>query len=276
MFRRGVCSSRRVAGWAVRAGLIMLLVGLAVIPGAQGQHLTAAASSTRTATAAPASCSTSWPTTAKGYEALWAKLDPAQWGAADLSVSVPLPDGRVVWLYGDTFSTGRFVHSTAIVQSGSCLHVSHAGAQLVPNDNARRIYWLQGGRAVAERADGTNLVLTARSVRILDPTDPWGFADGGFSREARAHVDDQGDVTFIGWGRKRHTAEPDPGPMVVFGAHHFGYSIQHHTWAQLEDGRTLTTVAQNYDDGKVRPASAYRPIWMATDGTRASVVEAYG
>ena len=44
---------------------------------------------------------------------------------------------------------------------------------------------------------------------------------------------------------------------------------------RLASGKVLTTLAQNYDDGKVRPASAYRPIWLETDGQQATVVEMY-
>ena len=69
-------------------------------------------------------------------------MSPEQWGAADVSISVQLLDGRALWLYGDTFSTKRFVHSTAIVQDRGCLHVANAGDQLLPNDDDTHIYWI--------------------------------------------------------------------------------------------------------------------------------------
>jgi hypothetical protein len=71
--------------------------------------------------AAPASCAKKAPTSAARYAALFAALPVKEWGAADGSISVKVA-ARSVWFYGDTFSTGRFLHSTAITQStaGAC------------------------------------------------------------------------------------------------------------------------------------------------------------
>lgn len=77
------------------------------------------------------------PATADGYAQMFDQLDPAQWQAADVGITVAMPDGRSVWLWGDTFSEGRFVHSSAIIQTGSLLTVSHQGAQLLPDDGER-------------------------------------------------------------------------------------------------------------------------------------------
>jgi hypothetical protein len=105
------------------------------------------------------------PTTAAGFADLFAGLDPAQWGGADVAASVPLPDGRSVWLFGDTLSTYRLVHSTAVVQTGGRLHVSRGGAQLLPDDDAHHIYWIVGGSV----HDAEHLVITARSRRRVQP-----------------------------------------------------------------------------------------------------------
>ena len=270
--------AHRVLRRAARLAAAALVAVAAYSIAAPGQASVAETRTTAPAITTTTTCRTgAWPTTAKVYANLWAKIPTSQWGAADVSVSVRMPDRRVVWLYGDTASTTRFVHSTAIVQNGSCLRVSHGGAQLIPNDDDRHIYWLQGGRPVSGSTypKGTNLALKARSVEITDPTNPWGFADGGFSRTACMHVDAAGNVTFLQWGAKDYSPAPYNGPGVTFEPHHFGYSIQFHPWARLASGKVLTTMAQNYDDGILRPFSAYKPIWMETAGTYDSVLAMY-
>lgn len=202
-------------------------------------------------------CTSPTPTTAQGYEALWGSLDESEWGGADVSISVPLPDGRVVWLYGDTLSSGRFVHSTAIVQDGGCLHVSNGGAQLLPDGDAGVVYWVEAARVT----DGGVLV-EAEEYRLGDGG-VWDFAYTGFTATALVTVDDLGDVAFQRWVSRERTPAADPGQMVVFGPGHFGYSVREHPWAVLASGETLTTMAQNFDDGKHRPPSAYRPLWFA-------------
>jgi hypothetical protein len=109
---------------------------------------------------------------------MFAALAITVWGAADGSISVKV-GATSVWLYGDTFSTGRFVLSTAIAQDHGCLHVSHGGAQLLPNDNATHIYWIKSAVAVSP----TRVDVRARTV-TLTGTRPWAFKNGGFDRAA--------------------------------------------------------------------------------------------
>ena len=263
--RQGIRASD-VVRKALRNHLGLLLVAL-VLTGCGGTAQ--AASSTHKAVAAvvastpvaPASavvrCVKPAPSTAAGYAALWSTVPVDQWGAADLSISVPLPDGRVVWLYGDTMSQGRFVHSTAITQDRGCLHVSHAGAQLLPNDDPHHIYWIQSATA-----DQRGLRIVARSVSLVG-TGAWDFRDGGYSRTAHAKVDAAGNVTFVGWvGGKTFSKAPNPGELYPLpGKCHFGYSRQEHPEAVLASGRTLVTMAQNWDCGPLRPFDDYRPLW---------------
>jgi hypothetical protein len=211
-----------------------------------------------TATKAAVTCTAPAPTSATGFTTMFAAVPPAQWGAADVSISVPLTGHRSVWLYGDTFSTGRFVHSTAIVQTGGCLHVSHAGAQLLPNDDATHIYWIQS--AVA-RTGG--LSITARAITLTPGGGVWGFADAGYQRTAYATVNAAGDVTFARWTSKTVTPAPNPGALYSLGdgnTHHFGYARHTHPEFKLTSGLTLTTTCQNWDDG-LHPVAQYRPIF---------------
>lgn len=193
------------------------------------------------------------PQTATGYKVAFSRLDHTQWGAADVGATVPLGtvsgQPRTVWLFGDTMSQrpGGFVHSTAILQTGGTLHVSNQGRQLLPNDDARHVYWIEGGKAIGPNA----IHITARSIHITDPNNPWGFADNGFTRTALATVDKSGNVNFVRWLNKKISPPPDPGPMYTFGdhnPHHFGYSRKVHPELKLAGGKMLVSTAQNWDD----------------------------
>jgi hypothetical protein len=210
---------------------------------------------TRLARPAPASCVKKAPPTAAGYAAMFAALPITVWGAADGSISVKV-GARSGWLYGDTFSTGRFAHSTAITQDHGCLHVSHGGAQLLPNDNATHIYWIESAVAVSP----TRVDVRARTI-TLTGTKAWAFKDGGFDRTAVTQLNAAGDLTFAYWGAKAATPVPDPGPMYLYGPHHFGYGRRTHPELKLAGGRMLVTTAQNWDDGVLHPTATYRPLF---------------
>jgi hypothetical protein len=205
--------------------------------------------------AAPVSCAKKAPTSAARYAALFAALPVKVWGAADVSISVKIA-ARTVWFYGDTFSTGRFLHSTAITEQGGCLHVSHGGAQLLPNDNPTHIYWIESAVAVSP----TRIDVRARTV-TLTGTKAWAFKDGGFDRIAVTRLNAAGDLTFVYWDTKVATPIPDPGPMYIYGPHHFGYGRHTHPELKLASGKMLVTTCQNWDDGVLHPPAAYRTLF---------------
>ncbi len=200
----------------------------------------------------PAYCGKRAPGTAAGYAAMFAALPVKAWGAADVAASIKMGT-RSVWLFGDTFSTGRFAHSTAVTQNRGCLHVSHGGAQLLPNDNRTHIYWIESAVAVS----ATRLDIRARTI-TLTGTGAWAFKDGGFSRVAVTRLNAAGDLTFSAWKPKFAAPVPDPGPMYVYGPHHFGYGQRTHPELKLTRGTMLVTTGQNWDDGVLRPPAAYR------------------
>jgi hypothetical protein len=85
------------------------------------------------------------------------------WAGADLTSVVPLPDGRNLWLFGDTFYTPvqpdgsrgasvAFGHNSAFVQSGGCMrHISGSGSGrswLAPPQTDGSAYWPMGGVVV--------------------------------------------------------------------------------------------------------------------------------
>lgn len=198
------------------------------------------------------------PTTAAGYARMFAALDPAEWGAADVAISVPLRDGRSVWLFGDTLSTHRFVHSTAVTQDGGRLSVSHHGAQLLPDDTPASIYWIES----ANRECGSQVLVRARNI-VLTGRRAWAFRDGGFSKIALVVVTRGGDVDFVRWTKTIYGPAADPGPMYRLDdrPHHFGYARHTHPEANLASGRTLVTTCQNWDDGLPHPLAHYQPIF---------------
>lgn len=225
----------------------------------------------------PVACASSAPTTATGYARMFARVPTAQWGAADLAITVPV-GGRSVWLFGDTFSggptgTGRFAHSTAIVQRGGCLHVSRGGAQLLPDGRVERrpsrahpshIYWIVSGRALTP----TSFEVTARSILIFGPS-AWDFRDGGVTRTGSVTLDGAGDLAFRGWSRSEHSPPPDAGPLINCDApspprpHHFCYARHTHPELRLAGNRMLVTIAQNWDDGTLHRYPDYRPLFRA-------------
>jgi len=66
-----------------------------------------------------------------------------QWLAADEALSTPLPDGRVLWLWGDTIqSGGGFVRNSAILHDRGCFSVVKRGAtEFIPNKPDGSWYW---------------------------------------------------------------------------------------------------------------------------------------
>lgn len=222
-------------------------------------------------------CPAPAPSTAAGYAALFAGINPAEWGAADTALTVEVGH-RSVWLFGDTFSSGaagkgRFVHSSAITQSGGCLHVSHAGAQLLPDErivasptkaHPSVIYWIEGGHVSGRN----NVDIAARAIEIVG-SGPWDFRDGGYTRHAAARIDAAGDLTFERWTATIAGPAPDPGPMLNCEApasprpHHFCYARHTHPELLLADGHPLVTMSQNWDDGTLHAFADYRPLFSA-------------
>lgn len=212
------------------------------------------------------------PATAKGYARMFARtVAKGEAGAADVSLSAPLADGRVVWLFGDTFSPRNgMVHSSAIVQTGSRLHVSNHGRQALPDDRNGTAYWIE---AATEVRPGI-LAVTAAPMH-LGGANAWDFTrTRPESRVARMKVTPAGDVRFTRW--TGYVTAPAPFADFDFGDNgpgHVTYEHRAHPWADLADGSTLMTHANNYDlggpfkmKGKHIDYAAYAPTYYAGDG----------
>jgi hypothetical protein len=111
-----------------------------------------------TATQATSYCAPSVPSSAAAYAAAFDGLrHTTSWLSADTAVAVPLPDGRTVWLFGDTFAgtlqtdgtigpNSRFLDNSFVVQNGACLTPLEGGqpsapVSLIPEPTAGEAYW---------------------------------------------------------------------------------------------------------------------------------------
>lgn len=259
---------------------------LALARGDSTSAATVAPAVTHSAVQPATTCSKPTPTTAAGYAAMFAAVPTSQWGGADVSISVRV-GGTNVWLWGDTISqvtswpftgaNGRFVHSSAISQTLGCAHVSHAGAQLLPNDADGSWYWIKSAAAV----DSTHLRITADHVVRTGPG-AWDFKVVG-ERTATASLNVTGDVTFTSWTGAavpvQHIVQKDGGiyapwtstvseisngKVLATGLPHttanFSYAPFVHTGtAHLASGKVLLTVCQN--SSPLNSYAGYRPIF---------------
>lgn len=245
-------------------------------------HVAPAAPAVYAAAVSAPVCTAPTPTTAAGYQAMFDTVPTSQWGAADVFLSVRV-GGTNVWLMGDSISqvtswspfSGRFVHSTAIAQNYGCLHVSHGGAQLLPNDTDGSWYWIKAAAAV----DSTHLRITADHVQRTG-AGAWAFKVVG-QRTATAALSG-GDVTFQSWTGaavpvqnvvkkdgvyapwSSTVSEVASGKVLATGlphsTGHFSYSPFVHPEVRLASGKTLLTVATNTIP--LNSYDGYRPLWF--------------
>jgi len=135
-------------------GAVALLATACVAP--------AAVSSPSVAPQVTQYCASSAPDSPAAYQAAFDGLrHSTDWLSADTAVPVALPDGRTVWLFGDTYvgnltSTGsidpssQFVRNSLVVQHGACLTPLIGGqpgarTSLIPAPAAGEWYWPASG-----------------------------------------------------------------------------------------------------------------------------------
>jgi hypothetical protein len=134
---------------------------------------TAAASSEASRSAA--ACTRPTPRTAAGYQAMFDAKNDRTWAGGDQAATVPLPDGRVLWLFGDTIRGTRrpdgsrspdsaFVHNSMLVQAAGCLVAVPAVAEVIPSPRDGEWYWPQDGVVQGDR-----LVVFCARVRRTGP-----------------------------------------------------------------------------------------------------------
>jgi hypothetical protein len=110
------------------------------------------------------------------FTAMWS-LPRAGWTGGDGTLSAPLPDGSVVWAFGDTFLDGidasghrtaatTLVRNTLVRQSGACLSTLTGGTDAQPKalfDTGDRDRWYWPGQPFVEA--GALRVPLSRIVR---------------------------------------------------------------------------------------------------------------
>jgi len=277
--------TRRIAYRTTALAMLLLACAFTLVAARNAPPTTPASRPAAAVSTVTTTCTLPAPTSAAGYSAMFAAVPTTQWGGADVSISVRVGSTNV-WLYGDTISNvtswspyvGRFVRSTAITQRYGCLHVSHAGAQLLPNDPDGTWYWIKAAAAV----DATHLRITADHVARTGPG-AWDFAVIG-QRTATAVLDTAGDVTFQAWAgapvpvqnivRKdggiyapwtSTVSEVATGLVLVSGLPHttsyFSYAPSvHPSTTRMASGKTLLTVCAN--SSPLTSYAGYRPLWF--------------
>lgn len=219
-------------------------------------------------------CTAPAPASAAGYARLWDMIPDDQWAGGDVGISVLLPDGRSVWLYGDSWRPGAAdhvysVHSAAVVQDRGCVHASNGGAQLLPNEDATHVYWIESAAL-----SGGQLVLRARCVQLTG-RGAFAFADAGFSRIFTVTVSARGNLRVVRRSARIESAAAPPGrfftaagrPTATPEHDHFFYARHSHPEAHLAGGRrTLVTLAQGWDDGRLHTVPSWKsqnaPLWL--------------
>lgn len=160
------------------------------------------------------------------------------WSAADATYSIPLPDGKTLWMFGDTMINtvdkngihphGGFVRNSAVVQNGATFTTITGGTRARPASflspaDPKQWYW--PGHGIA---DGTSIYLFMGKIKQTG-SGAWGFASAGsdlvqLNRSnlavERVTTLPGGDTTTWGTSVMRHGAytyvygmESGPGPF---------------------------------------------------------------
>ena len=158
-------------------------------------------------------CLSAAPSTASEWEELFAGLGDA-WLGGDGSISVPVGQGRTLWLFGDTLvrvgagglaGPPRMVRSSAVLVDGACATVVRPGQEFLPIMPVARAtgmapdrWWWPMSAVVTEAGPGgADVTVFLQRVERTGPT-AWSFRTTGLGR-AR--------FTVVAGG--------EPGPVVV-------------------------------------------------------------
>lgn len=133
-------------------------------------------------------CAPTTPTTATTYQSAFDSLRKTytEWATADGAVPIRLPDGRTLWMFGDTFvgkvngSSGaiepnwEFVSNSAVLQTASCFRPMMGGKPLarsswIPDPGTNQAYW--PASAIVDAAHNRLFVFLLHVLR----SGPFGF-----------------------------------------------------------------------------------------------------
>lgn len=166
----------------------------------------------------PASAADALPTSVQACQAMFDSKNDTTWRAADGNITVTLPNGKLVWLFGDTLRKDRpAVHNSILVQEGSRL-TSTTGGQALPNESDGDYYWptdaiVDGGllRAFVGRVETVNGSFQGRGVALATFTlDSRGYPIYSGKRTITTASEDAG----VQWGT---SVVRDGSTVYVFG-----------------------------------------------------------
>lgn len=161
------------------------------------------------------------PRTAAQWQRLWDAQQGA-WSGGDGASSTRLPDGRLLWLFGDTFvggvdSAGRRAPGTAVVRNsivvtdGSCVDAVPTTSDALPGRDGS---WLWPTHAVVTSTRGSRSQLVVFAQRMIRTgAGAWGFARIG-TAVATVTVT-RGGTPSVGVVRDLPTSETLWGAAIV-------------------------------------------------------------
>lgn len=216
------------------------------------------------------------PAGAAGYEAALAAFADPDFLGADVGLSLRLPDGRLVWMYGDTtrrpHAEERTVRNSMVLDIGRCRHLVRfpQGGAAIPDRDDGIGYWPTA--MLARRHEGMT-TLHVMAQRMRPATNDLGFVILG-PAIAEYDVPDNGapvlrsvtdlgpdDSARIGWGAA--LAEGDDGWWYVYGTRHpgstdaFGWEVH---VARTRAGTLGNVSAWEYWDGSAWVDRADRSV----------------
>ena len=108
------------------------------------------------------------------------------WTGGDGAYSIPLPDGRILWTFGDSFlgtvnpdfsrPGGPLINNTFVIQDGNQLETLYGGtpsnpeAYVRPWDSSTDFYWPGDGTVIGDR-----LYMFMLRIRLTGEGGPFGF-----------------------------------------------------------------------------------------------------
>lgn len=176
---------------AVATASLLAGAGLLTAPAAaralvDGPPARTAPSPVAASSSAPGTACGPEPTSGPAWEALFDSLS-AGWSGGDGAASVRLPDGRLLWLFGDTFtgsvsSSGRrgtdarIVRNSIVVTDGGCARVATPGAAALPGGSDGSWLWPTAGVVSSPGARGAPSTVTVFAQRVQRTgSNPLGF-----------------------------------------------------------------------------------------------------
>ncbi len=238
----------------------------------------------------PAPCAVPEPTSARGWQAAFDGLNDSTWSGGDQGASLRLPDGRVLWVFADSFRGAQrtdgsrapgssFVRNSLVLSDRGCLRgvTGRGGAEVVPGTADGQWFWPQ--HAVLDRGRLFLSVLrvartpSASGAAGFRTTGTWlaelSYAPGGTPSFRGLHRTPSSGTadTAVQWGTAVASSE---GWTYVYGTRRvpvpgvFGKALH---VARVPAGRLTDLRAWRYWDGRA---------WVAGAGRAATVRDAVG